>query len=55
MGAPVLGWAMVMVKIRAKMVVAMIMAMPTGRATRTRPDLPKGMIASISEDLMFMI
>jgi hypothetical protein len=34
MGAPVLGRAMVLVKTRAKMVVVMIMAMPTGRAMR---------------------
>ena len=34
MGALMLGWAVVLVKTRAKMVMAMIMAMPMGRATR---------------------
>ena len=40
MGAPVLGWAVVLVKTRAKMVVAMIMAMPTGRATMPHCNTP---------------
>ena len=34
MGALMLGWAVVLVKTRAKMVVAMIMAMLMGRAMR---------------------